>query len=185
MIVSIFSFNIPLVDIILILVLLYGGYKGYQKGLVMELLSIAILIGTIWLLFFFVTNGITGLQGLIGTKFHHGMNFFIFFLVYVFIIIFLNKIGRFLQSKIDYSILDDFDNLAAAAVSVFKYAVFLSVLVTLLKYIGLDLPPEALENSVVYSKLLSFQAWMIKTASHIFPSIAETDREIKQLFSKS
>ena len=180
---EVFSHTIQLLDIILGLILAWGAYKGYRRGLIMELLSIATLIVTLMVIFIVFTKGLTGIENLIGFEFPPSMSFFTFFLLYIVIIFVVNKLGRYFQKKINYSILNDFDNIAGAAVSLFKFAIFLSILLNLGSFVGIEPGAAAIEETFLYSNLIALQDTSIEIISKVMPSFETTYAELKSLFN--
>lgn len=179
---EVFSHSIQVLDIVLALILGYGAYKGYKRGLIMELLSIATLIITVMVIFVVFTKGLTGIENLIGIEFPPGMSFFTFFLLYIVIVFIVNKLGRYFRNKINYSILDDFDNLAGAVVGLLKYAIYLSILLNLGSFIGLKPSPATIEQTFLYSNLLTFQDIAIEVITKIIPTFETAYDELKSLF---
>ena len=180
---EVFSHTVQILDIGLGLVLAWGAYKGYKRGLIMELLSIATLIVTLMVIFIVFTKGLKGIENLVGFEFPPSMSFFTFFVLYIVIIFVVNKLGRYFQKKISYSILDDFDNLAGAAVSLLKYAILLSILLNLGAFVGLKPAPAAIESTFLYSNLIALQDTAIEVISKIMPSFETAYAELKSLFN--
>lgn len=182
---EIFSHTIQILDLILALILVWGAYKGYQRGFVMELFSIATLIITLTLIFIIFTKGLKGLESLIGFTFPPGASFLTFLLLYLVLIFIVNKCGRYFQKQIRYSILGDFDKLAGAVVSLLKYALFLSILLNLFAFIGIKPSPKAIQETFLYSNLLALQDMAIDFVAKIIPSLESTYADLKSLFDNA
>lgn len=178
---SIFSDYVRIVDIILAVVIVWGGYKGYRKGFLLELLSIFIFISGVVLIFFLLAKGFTGTESVAGVSIPKSTAFAIYIIVYLVGVVVLNSVGKSLQNKINYSVLDDFDNIAGMIVGAMKHMIFLSIFIWLLSAVGLKLPPEITHDSALYPRLLAFQEWLINVGNVIAPSIGDTAKDIRQL----
>lgn len=176
---SIISENILIIDIVLGAIIIWGGYKGFKKGFLLEILSIFIFVAGVILIFFLIAKGLSGTADMAGVQVSKSVAFGIYVVIYLIVAAILNSIGKKLQDKIDYSILDDFDNVAGMLVGALKYMVFLSIFIWLFNAVGLKLPIEITKSSVLYPRLLAFQEWLVDVGATISPAIGETAREIK------
>ncbi|MEN7547051.1 CvpA family protein [Rapidithrix thailandica] len=174
------SSYIRVVDIVLAAIIIWGAYKGYQKGFLLELISTFVFVVGIVLMFYLVTTAFTTTENYLGVMPKSGA-FFTYFMVFILGSMLLNHVGRILQQKIDYSVLDDFDNIAALLLGGAKYAIFLSLFIGLLDAVGLNLPDDIVKDSHIYPLLLSFQDWLIEVGSVMAPVIGETAERVHEL----
>ncbi len=174
-----FSSYIRVIDIVLGAAIVWGGYKGYKKGFLLEILSIFIFVLGVVLLFFLLAKTFVSTEEYVDVP--KSTTFGIYIVIYLVGAAVLNSLGKKLQDKIDYSILDDFDNFAGMLVGALKHAIFLSIFIWLFDAVGLSLPPEITQDSLLYPRLLSFQEWLVDVGATIAPSIGETAREIQTL----
>lgn len=176
---SIFSDYIRIIDIVLGSIIIWGAYKGFKKGLLLEILSIVIFVSGVILIFFLVAKGLKGTETMAEVEVPKSTAFGIYIVLYLIAVVILNSLGRKLQDKIDYSILDDFDNIAGLIVGALKHMVFLSIFIWLFDAVGLNLPAEITNDSIIYPRLLTFQEWLVDVGATISPSIGETAQDIK------
>ncbi len=175
-----FSSYIRVIDILLGLVIVWGGYKGYKKGFLLEILSTVIFVAGILLLFFILSKTFTSTEEYVGNV-PRSTAFGVYIVIYIVAAVLLNSLGRQLQDKIDYSILDDFDNFAGMFTGALKHAIFLSIFIWLFDAVGLKLPAEITNDSLIYPRLLAFHDWLIDVGATVAPSLGEMARDIKKL----
>lgn len=156
------SGTIRIIDIVLAFLVLWGGYSAFKKGFIVELIETLTFIVSLGLIFWFVTEGINTLEtNYLGTT-NKFIKIAIFVLIYFIIIIILNKFSKWLQKKIDYSILDSLDNFAAFALGCFKYMIFLGVIIMGLELINITPGEDAKNDSFMYGMILKFNEGMIE-----------------------
>jgi membrane protein required for colicin V production len=152
--------TIQVLDIVLAFIVLWGGYAAYQKGFIVELIETVTFVVTLGLLLLGVTGGLTQLDEYLPTgKF---IKIAVLVLVYFIIVILLNSLSKWLQKKIDYSILDSLDNVAAFILGGLKYMIFLGVIVIGLRTIGIAPGKESLDKSYMYPVIIKVNEGMIE-----------------------
>lgn len=158
------------IDLIVLVLLVIGGYRGYRKGLLLEIIAIAAFI-----------LGIVG-----GLKLMHwGINLFethlqwsgtfipvvSFILIFIMITILITLLGRLLKNLINLTLLGSLDNLAGAAIGLIKWAFGLSALIWFFNLFGVSVPPDMTENAFVYPQIAAIAPKVIGYLSSIFPFI--------------
>jgi len=171
---------IRVIDILLGLFMVWGGLKGFRRGFVIEFLSLIIFIAGILLIFYLFTFVFVTSKELLGagTKV---ISFLFFFVAYIIGGGTLNYIGRHLQDRINYSIFDDFDNIAGMLVGVFKYAVYCAILIGLLDAVGYKVPKGVTEDSLLYPLLLKFQKWLVEAGAVLMPFVKSMAKDMENL----
>ncbi|MDH5597629.1 MAG: CvpA family protein [Cyclobacteriaceae bacterium] len=156
------------IDIVLIIILAWGAYHGYKKGLLMEIFALFALI-----------IGIIGGFKLL----HAGMDFLdqhvsingnllpyvAFILIFILIVIGVNLLGRAIKKILDMTLLGSVDNLFGALIGALKWAFGLSVLIWLSDNFGLSFPESSTENTIVFPFVESFAPIVVNTISNWFP----------------
>ncbi len=166
------------IDIVLLLVLVFAGYKGYQRGFIVSLLSfLAFWVGII-LGFTFLDWGVQILDdvidGLSGV-----LPFLAFILIFAAVGIGIGIIAKVVKKSIDLTPLGIFDNFAGSLLVVLTWAFGISILMWLTDKFGIELPLHVRENSVLYSRIESLApalfdlfAEYVPFLKHLFESIA-------------
>lgn len=180
---SYFSSYVRVVDIILAFFILWGAYKGYQKGFIVEFVSILVFIFGILIIFFAITYLFVSADNAVG-KSPKLAKFLFFIFFYVIGSLSLNKLGRFLQGRLDYSVFDSLDNFASMILGAAKYAVFLSIFIGLLDAAGLRLSNEVVADAKLYPMLLNLQVWLVDIGKTLAPSIGEMHQHILDMLSE-
>jgi len=180
---SYFSSYIRVVDIVLAFFILWGAYKGYQKGFIVEFISIIVFIFGILIIFFAITYLFVSADKAVG-KSPKLAKFLFFIFFYVIGSLSLNKLGRILQGKLDYSVFDSLDNFASMILGGAKYAVFLSIFLGILDAAGLRLSDEIIADTKLYPMLLNLQVWLVEVGKTLAPSIGEMHKHILDMLSK-
>ncbi|MCS7005529.1 MAG: CvpA family protein [Cytophagales bacterium] len=171
---------IRVIDIILGLFMIWGGLKGFRRGFVIEFLSLVIFIVGVILVFYLFTVIFVASKEVLGTA-TKAISFLFFLIAYIIGGGALNFLGRQLQNRINYSIFDDFDNIAGMITGFLKYAIYCSILIGLLDAVGYKLPKGVTEDSLIYPLLLKFQKWLIEVGAVLMPFIKSMARDIENL----
>lgn len=157
-----------LFDLIILIPLLVGAYKGFRDGLIIEVFSLlALILGIIggFKLLHVVMEFMQEEWGFEGTW----LPFIAFLLIFIGIILLTNIAGKALSKLINITALGVFDKLGGAVLAVFKYALGLSVLIWILDKMDVDLPAGWISDSVVYPYLEPLAQWMWDLIAVIFP----------------
>ena len=172
------------VDIVLLILLIYGGFRGSRKGFLMEVIAILALI-----------------LGLIGAfkLLHSGMDFLdqhfqisgsilpylTFFLLFILIIIGVNMLGKWIKKVLDMTLLGSFDNLAGAIIGVIKWGFLLSVVIWITAAFSLELSEKWIDGSVIYPYVEEFAPQMVEWMSGVFPFLEGLYEHVQELLRGS
>ena len=166
-------------DIILLLVLGFAGFRGYQRGFIVSLLSLLAFWVGIILAFMFLDWGVQILDGMI-----QGLTgvlpYLAFLLIFAAVGIGIGLIAKVLKKSIDLTPLGIFDNFAGSIMGILTWAFGISILIWLTGKFGLELPAHLSDNSMLYSKIEPLAPMVIDAVAeyvpflkHLFESIAE------------
>jgi membrane protein required for colicin V production len=140
---------IKALDIILVILLAWGGYSGYKKGFILELFSIASLfiatIGSIKVLNQFISL-YTKWYGSLGDF----MPYILFVLLFILIIVIVTFVGRLLKKLINLTLLGSLDKLIGAVLGTFKWAFLLSSLLWIIDLLHLRLPTHYTDHTILF-----------------------------------
>ncbi len=149
--------SVNLLDIILIIPLLFFGYNGFRKGLIIEVTSLAAFILGLFFAFYFsnFTAGILKQYFTIEEKYMAAISFVVTFIAVLFIVL---AIGKILEKFIDILLLGFVNKLAGAVFGILKGALFLSIIIFVINYFDADhsiIKQKAKNNSVLYQPIES------------------------------
>ncbi|NNC83510.1 MAG: CvpA family protein [Flavobacteriales bacterium] len=142
-------------DIIIAIPLVWGLYKGFKKGLIIEIATLAALIAGIYGAIRFSDRAAVLLreQWEIDDRYIPILSFAVTFIV---IVILVNLLGRMVEKLVDMVSLGFVNKLAGGVFSALKIAVILSVLITMVETLDEDLgmiSDDLHEESVLYVPL--------------------------------
>lgn len=152
------------IDIVLGLLLLFAAIRGFRKGLVSELASLAALILGVWgaIEFADITSGFLIENFDLKTEYLDIISFVVTFIVIVFLV---HVVGNVVNKLVDTVMLGFVNRLAGLVFGILKSALILSVILVVFDKIDDDieiLSNEAKTESRLYEPLRSF-------APSIFP----------------
>jgi membrane protein required for colicin V production len=149
--------NVNLLDIILLIPLLWFGYNGYKKGLIIEISSLAAFILGLYFAFYFsnFTAGYLRQFFNIQPKYMAAVSFIVTFIGVVIIVLALAKL---LEKFINILMLGFVNKLLGAVFGMLKGALFLSVIILIINYFDAGksiVKPEAAKKSIFYEPVQS------------------------------
>jgi len=149
--------SINLLDIILLIPLLWFGYNGYKKGLIIEIASLAAFILGLYFAFYFSDFTAEYLKQFfnIDPKYMAAISFIVTFIGVVIIVLTLAKL---LEKFIDILMLGFLNKLGGAVFGVLKGALFLSIIIFIINYFDTGrtiIKPQAVKKSIFYEPVQS------------------------------
>lgn len=172
-----------IIDIVLLLPLAFGFYKGFKKGLIMELVNILAFILALIGGFKLMDQCLVFLIESFGQP-HPFFPFLAFILVFVFIILGVNLLGKALKGLIGMTILGSFDKFIGAMIGVFKWALALSLILWLVDAFAPEVFDEKTrENAVILPYMIAFAPHVFHTMMGFLPFLDELMNSIKELLN--
>lgn len=166
-------------DFILLLILGVAGFRGYQRGFVVSMLSIVAFWVALVLAFMFLDWGVQFLDEKID-GFTGILPYLAFILIFVGVAVGINIVGKVLKKTLDLTLLGKFDNLAGSILAVLTWAFGISIVVWLSNNVGMAVPDDWAEGSIIYQKIEPVAPAVIEVFSeylpfikHLFQSIAD------------
>lgn len=154
--VLIYIYDRMIFDMAIAVILLWGAYKGFTKGFVIQIASFAALILGIWGAYHF--SGYTS-----DVIFKHSDNQYIpiisFAITFVAIIILIHLLARMLTKVIKSISMNIFNRLIGGVFGIALYAFIISVLLIIVNRVDQEfsfLPEEEINKSVLYTPLSQF-----------------------------
>jgi len=160
------------IDIVILLVLLFGGYKGYRSGFISEVIFlVASVIGIITAFHFGADVGLWISQKVdIDTTF---LPFVGFLFIFLGVLILVSILGRIVKSSIDKTLLGDFDSAFGAMTGAIKWAFFISVFFWIFHFLDFQLSAEWTEDSWLLPYVEGLAPFMAKIVGTFFPAVRE------------
>ena len=165
------------VDIVLLVVLLFGAYNGYKKGFLMELIAVFALILGIVGGFKLIHWGIDLLDEYITSEI---LPFLSFFIIFIGIVILVNVLGKLLKEVVHMTPLGSVDSLAGGLIGLVKWAFGISVLIWIFSSFDIHLPTDATGDSTIYPLVVSFAPWTADKVAILFPFLDQAFESIKE-----
>lgn len=157
-----------IIDILLILILAFGAYKGYQSGLLIQIITFVAFIIAV------VAAFNLGQLGIIKLKEWFNMHESIlpvisFILIFLGVLILIILLGKFLTSVLHQTLLGSIDQYAGAFVGILKTAFGLGCILWLLEKSGLKIPESYTDESFIYNWLTEYSPNVINVLGKIIP----------------
>ena len=168
-------------DIIILIVLILGGYSGYKKGLILEVIAIVAFILAIIGGFKLLHIGMEYVSK-VYEGFGNFLPFIAFLVLFVIILIVVNMAGQILKKIIDWTPFGVLDNFAGAIVGVLKWALVLSIFLWVTASLDINLPAAMTENSRILPLVTGFAGQVSHFISTIFPSFDNFISTLEELF---
>lgn len=178
--------SVNLLDLLLVVPLLFFGYHGYRKGLIIEVTSLAAFILGLYFAFFFsdFTAGILKEYFTIQTKYMAAIAFVVTFIVVLLIVL---AVGKIVEKFIDILLLGFLNKLAGGVFGMLKGALFLSIIIFVINYFDAShsiIKQKAKDNSVLYQPIESIApalySWLhLKNFNFNLPNEKEVVNDFK------
>lgn len=167
------------IDIIIIIPLLWFTYKGFTKGLIIELATLIALLLGIYMAAHFSNYTADFLQENmnITTKY---MNIISFSVTFLLVVLLVMLFGKTLEKLINLLLLSFVNKLAGAAFGLIKVAFILSIFIMILGNFGVEkqiISQELSSGSLLYEPVK-------KIAPTIFPILEEEKENLLDKFQK-
>ena len=150
--------NLNIIDIILAIPILLFAWKGYSKGLIIEITTLAALILGLYFALYFSDFA----AGMLTSSFNINpeyLGLISFVVTFIGVIILVLAVGKILEKFINILMLGFLNKLGGAVFGALKGALFLSVLIFLINYIDSDrtiIKKDAAVKSYLYQPVESF-----------------------------
>lgn len=159
-------------------ILLLGGFLGFRKGLLLEIITfLGIIIGIISA-FKLLNTGIEYIRATWGWN-----SIFIPYMAFIaiFLLVFFGMylLGKVLKKILDFTLIGSADNIAGALLGMLKMAFGISLFLWLTRAASIEFPPEITSGSILFDPLVEFAPKVANWVSYIipfqdiFPSITE------------
>ena len=162
-------------DILLIIPLLYGAWKGFKRGLIFEIAMITGLLIGCYLAFKFLHY----FESIVSRFITHSEKFLpyiTFLIVAVLVIVLVIFLAKLLEQILKITSLNAFNKIGGAVFGVIKYALVLSFLLALFRPVDLRtgiINAQTKNTSLLYNKVLSI-------SHYLFPALQDMKEEFRK-----
>ncbi|MEQ9297674.1 MAG: CvpA family protein [Cyclobacteriaceae bacterium] len=169
-----------LLDIILIVLLLFGAFRGYQKGLLLELINFISFFLALILAFNFKDWGAGILQRFLDQP-EGLLNIVAFVAIFIIVIFGLDLLGKAVKSLLDLTLLGSLDDLAGGLVGALKWALMISIFLWIFELFDIGISPSYSEGTIVFPYVYSIAPFLLDMLAVVFPFIHDMLDNGKQL----
>ncbi|MGQ1908912.1 CvpA family protein [Marinifilum sp. RC60d5] len=172
-------YSMNILDILIGLPLLWAIYKGFTKGLIIEVATLLALILGIYGAIHFSDFTAEFIQ----QKFDYDsqyMGYIAFAITFLLIVVVLNILGKILNSLIEAVALGVINRLLGVVFGLFKGAIILSIVVYFVNYLDQKLnfiPKEKKENSILYEPMVMISETMFELFDSDFNGATDKIKE--------
>ena len=156
-------------DIIIIIPLLWGAYKGFKKGLIIEVASLVALFLGVWGGVKFSSISAKYLSEMFSIS-EKIMPLISFSITFVGIVIVVFMLAKLLQKVIKMVALGTINKIAGGAFSVLKFTLIISIVLTLVNNVNSEIgfiEPEMESSSLLYKPISSLAPTIIPGLQNI------------------
>jgi len=156
-------------DIIIIIPLLWGAYKGFKKGLIIEIASLIALFLGVWggVKFSSISANYLSVMFDVSEKI---MPLISFSVTFILIVIAVYALAKMLQKVIKMVALGLINKIAGAAFAVLKFTLIISVVLTLVNNVNSEIgfiEPEMESSSLLYKPVSALAPTIIPGLQNI------------------
>lgn len=161
-------------DIIIAIPLIWGAYKGFQRGLIFE---VAMIIGLI--LGFYLAFKFSALFEGVAKKIFSNpslLPYFTFFLVFALVILIMVLLAKFFEGILKIANLNLFNKITGAIFGLIKAGLIMSIILMVFRPVdeGLKIiKPEIKQASLLYAPVT-------KVSQYIFPALSDMQKVFKK-----
>lgn len=174
-----------LLDILIVLPLLFGAWKGFSKGFIMEVtLLLAFVFGIVGS-FALLDAFLNFIKPYFGDEMSPYIPYIGFLLLFIGIVVGVYCLGKVIQKTFRALMLGPFDRIAGALLGTMKWLFGLSVLLWLTTEMGIIIPKDAAEEAVLYPILKKVAPVVIDYSSGILPFARGLIESINELLASA
>jgi membrane protein required for colicin V production len=170
-------------DIIIIIPLVFGAFKGFRKGLVMELLSLLALVLAVISSFYFMHKGVALLEPHLGSS-NSLLPVFSFVIIFIVVLMGVFYLGKVLKKVLDVTLLGSIDDVAGAILGMLKWGLVFSVFLWLFDKGGIILPDHLTQKSILYPYVVSYAPVLLGVVTSLLPFADNLVNEVSAMLEK-
>lgn len=170
------------IDIVILVPLLWGAYRGYTKGFIIELATLLSLVLAIFFGFQLMDVAIGYLQDLVDVP-EGLLPYVAFILIFVAILFLVSWIAKWLKKVVHFTILGHFDNIAGAIFGMLKFGFIISIVLWLSEQTMFIIPDQLTEDTVVFPIMTEYSPLLIEQLTTVFPGTKDLVFSINKLIT--
>ncbi len=183
---SFWDYSFKIGDVILLLLLGFGAYQGYLKGIIVELLSLFVLI---FIVYWVMTGTYLGFSTLdqneyIGKFSKTTTPFLTFLIITILLTLLMEFLGNLGRKFLRFTLFGSADSFIGAIFSLIKYCFVVGLIMVLCIDIGLFQEAEIREKSLLMPLVMDVFAYIVAVLSGIGVEIDELLFGIKKLLER-
>ena len=159
-------------DIVILIPLIWGAYIGYQKGLLIEMISVVVVIIAILLSFKLLTKGVSVVGEYIKSV-PSALPIISFIVLFVVILLILSLLGKVLKGLLHKTIFKEFDKVLGAALGLFKFAFIMSNVLWIIEKSESVFGKNIVTQSVLFPLVKPIAQYVYTGISWVFPFVKE------------
>jgi membrane protein required for colicin V production len=172
---------INIFDVIILLLIVWGAMKGFQKGFFNEFLSLLIFVVVTLISFKFIHLAFD-MGGKYTGKVPKAVPFFILMFIFLAVSLGLNIWGKKRLDKEVLSIFDSFDNIMGIVVAVFKYVLAISLFLWLCTHVGIiQASKDGWNNTIFYPFMMKFFNKLVEVGANVMPFLKDLEIGTRKL----
>lgn len=148
-------------DIILLLFLAWGAYKGYRSGFFLTIISLVALIAAVLIAALLYTGFVSEVSGYFDIS-SPVIRFIAFAILVIAIYLLINFTSKIIKKALDLTFAGFIDNLAGSALGILKVASFISIFFWLLQLGDISLPDNMQYDSLLYKPIAKIAPFIVR-----------------------
>lgn len=169
-----------LLDIIILVPVVWGAYKGFKKGLFMELsMLIAFVLATI-LGFKLINIVMLYLQPYFGPE-NRALPTISFIITFIGVLVGMNFVTKLIKKFLNVSILGSLDDWGGALLGIIKATFILSTFMWLLDTAKIILPENLTHDTIVYPYFVQISPTLLDWGAKLLPFATDLVKSINEL----
>ena len=165
-----------LLDAIIAVPIVFGAFKGFQKGFLMEFVTFVALGFAIIASFYFMNKGVLYLEPYLGE--HSLLPVFSFVLIFLAVLIGVYYLGKALKAILDITLFGTLDSFLGGILGVLKWAFVFSIFLWLFDKGNIFLPQSLTNESLLFPYLSSYAPSLIGYITEMLPMTSDFVNEI-------
>jgi membrane protein required for colicin V production len=183
---SFWDYSFKIGDVILLLLLGFGGYQGYLKGIIVELLSLFVLV---FIVYWVMTGTFYGFQSLnenqwIGEFSKRTTPFLTFVIITILLSLLMEFLGNLGKKFLRFTLFGSADSFIGAVFSLIKYCFIVGLVMTLCIDIGLFSEEEIRVKSLLMPLVMDVFYYIVVVLDGIGVDINELLVGIRDLLKR-